>query len=294
MRILKYFLLLIILISNLYSQIEDRYSFGISMSGYDSSNQNRIKRLSLNLLDKIRVDYQKNIDVFFYEDDAKLLKDFEEKNNINALIIFSNIYLRNKEFLKNISKNPYVYRRTKSLNSKFYLVANKKSNIKSINDLKGKTFIHSIYEKNYALWLDYLTLKKFKKSYNEIILKDLTSQKTSTSLLDVYFEKADFCVIDKEIYEDVVSLNPSIIKNLSIIEESPEIFISSISVLHKDVSSDFVDFLNKLIISGKFEEDFRELFSLIDLDNVSQIEFKDLDDLDKFYDEYKFLKNEYK
>ena len=64
--------------------------------------------------------------------------------------------------------------------------------------------------------------------------------------------------------------------------------------MHKDLSSDLVDSLNKLINSGRFEEDFRELFSLIDLDSVSQIEFKDLEDLDKFYDEYKFLRNEYK
>jgi len=292
MFVIRFFIISILLITNLYSQneLDDRYSFGVSINNFNSSNQNRMKRLTLNLLDNINNNYKKEINMVFYENEEELLKDFKEKKNINGIVIFSNFYLQNKELLREISKNPFIYKSSKTENSQFYLVANKKSNIKSIDDIVNKTFIHSIHEKNYSVWLDYISLKKFNKSYLKIVSKELLSEKTSTSLLDVYFGKADFCVLSKDVYEDVVSLNPSIVNNLTIVEKSPEIFFFAFSSFHKDVSSELVSLLNNVVNNGKFEDDFKELFSLINLDNVKQVEFKDLEKIDKFYDEYKILK----
>ena len=108
MIIFKYFVLLIFLISNSYSQSKETFSFGISISDYSIAEQNRIKNLSLGLQRKLDEENLINVNISFYENERKILEDFENKKNINALILTSQFYYDNKELIKRISKNPYI------------------------------------------------------------------------------------------------------------------------------------------------------------------------------------------
>jgi len=44
------------------NELDDRYSFGVSINDFNSSNQNRMKRLTLNLLDNINNNYKEEIE----------------------------------------------------------------------------------------------------------------------------------------------------------------------------------------------------------------------------------------
>ena len=133
MIIFKYFVLLIFLISNSYSQSKETFSFGISISDYSIAEQNRIKNLSLGLQRKLNEENLINVNISFYENERKILEDFENKKNINALILTSQFYYDNKELIKRISKNPYIYRTNELKNSQLFMIANKNSKINSIN-----------------------------------------------------------------------------------------------------------------------------------------------------------------
>jgi hypothetical protein len=293
MIIFRNFVLLIFLVSSLYSENKDYFSFGISISDYSIADQNRIKNLSLGLLKKLNEEKPVNIDIIFYEDEKKLLEDFKNKKNINTLILSTQFYYDNRELIKKISKKPYIYRSNESKNSQLLMIANKKSKITSINDIKDKLFANSLYMKNNSAWLDYMTLKKLKKPYTRLIKEESLSTKASTTLLDVYFNKADFCIIDKDMYEDMLILNPSLKKNLTIIEKSDEIFFFAFTSVHNDVSNESLIVLDDFFMNKEFKSSFREFFKLVSLNSVKAIEFKDFDKIEKFYSEYQNLKKKY-
>lgn len=293
MKIFKYFALLFFLVSNLYSQSKEKFSLAVSISEYSIADQNRIKNLASSLLNKINDEIPINISMSFYEDEEKLLDDFKNKKNINTMILSPLFYFKNKKLVKEISKNPFIFKSQEIRKSQLLLIANKNSKINSINDLNNKSFANSLYLKNNSLWLDYLTLKKLNKSYKKIIKNESVSTKTSTALLDVYFNKADFCTIDENVYEDMLVLNPSLNKNLTIIEHSDEIFFFAFGSVHKDMSSESVKELNDFITNEKFKSNFREFFKLINLYSASLIEFKDLKEIEEFYEEYENLKKKY-
>lgn len=293
MKIFKYFALSFFLVSNLYSQSKENFSLAISISEYSIADQNRIKNLASSLLNKINDEISINITMSFYENEEKLLDDFKNKRNINTMILSPLFYFKNKKLVKEISKNPFIFKSQEIRKSQLLLIANKNSKINSINDLNDKAFANSLYLKNNSLWLDYLTLKKLNKSYKKIIKNESVSTKTSTALLDVYFNKADFCTIDENVYEDMLVLNPSLNKNFRIIERSDEIFFFAFGSVHKDMSSESVKELNDFITNEKFKSNFREFFKLVNLYSASLIEFKDLKEIEEFYEEYENLKKKY-
>lgn len=293
MKIFRNFVLLIFLVSNLYSENKDYFSFGISISDYSIDDQNRIKNLSLGLLKKLNEANPIDINITFYENEEKLLEDFKNKKNINTLILSTQFYYDNRELIKKISKKPYIYRANELKNSQLLMIANKKSKIASINDIKDKLFANSLYMRNNSAWLDYMTLKKLKKPYTQLIKEESLSTKASTALLDVYFNKADFCIIDKDMYEDMLILNPSLKKNLTIIEKSDEIFFFAFTAVHNDVSDESLIVLDDFFTNKDFKSSFREFFKLISLNSIKAIEFKDFDKIEQFYSEYQNLKKKY-
>ena len=146
------------------------------------------------------------------------------------------------------------------------------------------------FSDTYSVWLDFLSLKNLNKPYKRLIANQLISSKSSTALLDVYFNKADFCVIEKETYDNMLILNPSIEKKLKIVEKSPEIFFSAVTVIQKDASIELIGLINQILDNKTFKDDFKEFLKLINLDSASRVEFEDLKEYEKFYSEYKLLK----
>ncbi len=293
MKIFKYFVLLILLFSNSYSEEVNDFTFGVSSFSKNKINQDKIEKLTNNLLSKARKDYNKNLNVFFYESEEALFKDFKERKNVNALVVSPEFYSENKEEIKKISKNPFVYKNSEVNNSQLLLIANKDSKINSLKDLKDKIFINTEYVQNYSIWLNYLHLKNLYIPYKKVIKEELTSSKSTKAVLDVYFKKADFCIIEKDIYENMLILNPSLKNNLTIIEKSPEIFFLAFTTIHKDSPEEFVILINEMLDNKKFKNDFKELLKLINLNSTLKIEFEDLKEMENFYDEYRELKKKY-
>ena len=109
-------------------------------------------------------------------------------------------------------------------------------------------------------------------------------------MLDVYFNKADFCVIEKETYVNMLILNPSLEKKLKIIDKSPEIFFSAITTIHKEATPELITLINEILDKKTFKDDFKEFLKLINLDSALRVEFEDLKNFEDFYSEYRFLK----
>lgn len=290
MKTFKNLFVFIFLFLSINSYAEEKLVFGFTIGKNYINDEHRIKKLAQNMINKMNLDYKKDFDVIFYEEQEDLLNDFKNKKNINAIVIYPEFYFDNKELIKRISKNPFIYKSSPSSNTQLFLIANKNSKINSINDIKNKVFMNTDFNDTYSTWIDYVSLKKLNKPYKEVIANQLVSNKSSTALLDVYFNKADFCIIEKEIYVNMLILNPSLEKKLIVVEKSPEVFFSAITVIDNDASTELIALINQILGNKAFKDDFKEFLKLINLDSALKIEFEDLNDFEKFYSEYKSLK----
>ncbi|PLY06503.1 MAG: hypothetical protein C0625_09100 [Arcobacter sp.] len=290
MKFFKYILIVLVLNLSLQANLDDGFYFGVSIYKFDKSSQSRTKRSVLKIMEEWEKLFDKKIKIIFIENEENLLKDFKKFEKMNAIITFTTFYLKNKEELKKYSVKPFIVSAGESKKTSYYLVANKNSNIKLIKDLKNKTFSYYTVDKGYSIWLDYLIRKNLNTSLHEIIKKKNNVSKDKKLLLDVYFNKSDFTVVSKIIYDDMILLNPSIRKNLTIIEKSKPMFFFGLGLLHKDTSPELIDLFIKIFESGEFNKKFSEVYKLLNLYGIQKSSYEELKDLDDFYDEYKELK----
>lgn len=290
MKVFKNVLVFIFLFLNISSNAEEKLVFGITVSENYAGDEHRIRKLASNMINKMNIEYEKEFDAIFYDNQELLLKDFKDKKNINAVVLYPAFYFDNKNLIKKISKNPFIYKTSTTSSFQLFLIANTNSKINSISDIKNKTFMNTDFNDTYSTWLDYLTLKNLNNTYKKVIGNQLKSSKSSTALLDVYFNKADFCVIEKETYVNMLILNPSLEKKLKVVEKSPEIFFSAITTIHKEATPELITLINEILDKKTFKDDFKEFLKLINLDSALRVEFEDLKNFEDFYSEYRFLK----
>ncbi|WP_072680387.1 PhnD/SsuA/transferrin family substrate-binding protein [Arcobacter sp. LA11] len=293
MRNFKYLYIILFLALSLNAVNKDltkEYYFGVAINKFNKANQNRIKYLLLRLTNEMQSLYKAKINIVFIENDKDLLKDFQSFNKMNAMVVYTNFYLQNKEELKKVSMNPFLFNSASQEKNQYYLIANKESNIKTVKDLKNKTYAGYVADDGYEVWLDYIVRKELNTSIENIIKEKNIKQKNKKLLLDVYFNKSDFTVVSKVVYNDMLLLNPAIEKNTVIIEKSEPIFFFGLGLFHKNTPKELVEDFFKIVDNGDFNRKFKELFLILNLYGLQKTSFEDLRSLDTYYDEYNRLK----
>ena len=288
--IILYFITSIFLISSLYASVEDEIIFGTAIDKFSKINQNKIKRLSGRLLDEFEKNSILKLDISFVGNKNLIKKEFKEFKKFNSYVGYSTYFLENIDFFIENGKRPFVFADSKNDLSQYYLVASRKSGIKTISDLKGKVLNSMITTSYYQVWLDYLVLKEFKKSYSEIIKDIIIEEKDNKKLLNIYFNKADFTVVSKSVYDDVALLNPSIVKNLIIIKKSEPIFYFAMGVFHKKTPEQLIDAFFYSLSEKNMNSDVSNIYNLIGIKSIEKKEFSSFRKLVDFYEEYKKLK----
>lgn len=292
MRVFKYLIITLFLTLSLNADINKEYYIGIGIYNYDDINKNRMKKLMLKLANELEKTYNYKINLIFIDNKYEALEDFKSYKKMNLVVTYLAFYLENKDSLKEFTKRPFLFNNTADEKNQFYLIVNKDSNINSLKDLKGKTFAGYVGDEGYSLWLDYLTRKNLKKPYKKLIKNELEIQKNQRLILNVYFNKADFSVISKTVYNDMISLNPSIEKRVKILKKSKPIFFFGLGLFHKNTPKSLVDPFYEYIDNGQFNKDFEDIFKLLSAYGVQKASFDDLKPLDDYFEEYKELKKE--
>ncbi len=289
--ILKISFILSTLFIALYADINKNIHIAYPIYKYTDIQKNKIKSISFRAVKEIENELKIKVFPYFLKNEKEEIESFKKNKDINILMTYTSTYLRNKEFFKSISKEMFSMIGAKKDFAQYYLVSNKTSNIKTIKDLKNKKYAAFNGNENYTMWLDYLTLNKLGKPYKDVIKKKHYCTKEKSLILEVFFKKSDFTIISKKIYEDMLLLNPSLEKELNIIEKSKAIFTTSITFIHKNSSKKVVDDYYRAYINKGSIKRFEYLFGFIDADKMEKIEFKDLKPLEDFYDKYLKLKN---
>ena len=242
-------------------------------------------------------DFAKNIDeninMVLYENKKSFVDDYIN-NKLDVMPLFAYFYLYNKKLIDANTDQYWHLSKTKNKPfQKMYLIVNKKSGIKNILDLKNKKIAldkRNVFAKFY---FEKMYLNASKKNIDNIMSK-INYNNTNSLLLQVYFGKYDAAVISSKEYEIMLELNPAIDKKIKILEASPEIFPHMLIFYNKNNKSNNMKVFIKYMNTFFDNEDARELFNILKVEEFSRIDKKDLDRLYEYYQDYKKLKSKYK
>lgn len=290
MIFLKYISIFFFLTNSLLANLNNEFVIGITIyENNDEISKRKIRRVALDVFKEIENPKYKKVKLLFFENKENVINDFKAFEKINMLVAYPNFYLENKDVLKKYSKEPFFFTRKNRKKIKMLLIANRNSNIKSLKDIKNKSYVSYINSSQGNIWLDVKTRRLFNKGYDEIIKKKKVLRKNSRMILDVFFQKADFTVVSKNVYEDMLYLNPSMRNELVVIEESKPLFFNMIGLFHKKTKNDLIERYNRFLIKESDNERLNEFYSMVNIYNMHKSTFEEFNELEEFYDEYKSL-----
>ncbi|MCP4970022.1 MAG: phosphate/phosphite/phosphonate ABC transporter substrate-binding protein [Arcobacter sp.] len=288
MRNFKYIFVLFVFIISLKADILNEYKIGLNLANYNKISKNRMKHLVYRLINEVRPIMKDEVEVYFFNNDKALITEFERFKKMNLIVVSSDFYLKNSKKLQEISKMPFLF--NKEERNQFYLIVNKKSNINTLDNLNGKKGGFFVGDETDNKWLDYILITKVKRPFSSLDIKKKFAERPVSLVLDVYFKKLDFAVVSKVIYDNMIELNPSIKKKITILEKSKPIFFLAIGLFHKNTPDNLVSDFYKLLDNGEFNLNLGFLYKLLNLYGMQRSSFEDLKEVDNFYEEYLQLK----
>ncbi len=291
-KILGTFTLILLYPFNLYAQKEN-YVLGIVTSKYNYVKINNAKKQVIKIFSSLERKYNSSMNISFYDKGDEALDDFFINNKLDLLLVWSLDYLKNKEiFHKNVKKIILLKHSQKDY-FQYNLLVRKDSKINSIGDLRDKTMSSFLSQDNARIWFDSIILEKYKTIYKKFIKEEKIAQKNTTSILDVYFGKKDFCIVSSIVYKDMLELNPSLLNELKIVKTSPNIFMYAIVAIHKNAPAAMMDKMDEILVNEKSKGVLDKTLKIVGIDDFKYIEFEYLKELDNFYDNYLELKRKY-
>lgn len=286
---LKYFLLIFFIIStNSLASKTNEVSLEIALYGLDknTASDKTVKKILLKIFQKIDELENIKVNAFFYKDEKKLINDFiSEEKKFDILYTVPLTYLKNYETFNKYGKD-FIILRNHNKYVQYYLIKNKKLKIKSLKGMKNKKLITPSSDELSRIWLDSLFLKETNKPYTFYIKNEKQDFKMYKKVLDVYFNKTDFVIVPKHIWDTTIELNPKITNKLEIFRKSKPIFPGIIGAFHRKVDEKFINTYNSFIIDPNNEEYMQNILNLVKLYGVEIMNKNDYSKALDFYLDY--------
>lgn len=226
------------------------------------------------------------IKVIFYENEKKLIEDYENKR-VDVIISTATLYYQNKKIIDDLSAYKWIMSSSSSPFDKYYLIKNKK--LKFDFD---KLFTKKIYYKDdmTKVWLDSVLYKNKKSSGYKNYIK---VSKENKLIFNPFFNEDDLSIIPKDLYDSLIKLNPQIEKKVDIVIKSEAIFFNGIGFTRKNSDEESETMVNLMRDKLMTENNGLDITSFIDVQNIYMLQEDSLDELDRFYEDYFRLKKIY-
>jgi len=265
------------------------HQINIALFGLDKkvANEKTVKKLFEKLIKKIDKLEHMKINTFFYKNESELLKDFKaKKNSFDLLYVVPSIYIKHYKVFNKYSQSSVTIKQSDNKYVQYLLITNKKSNIKSLNDIKNKKINLHSSDKLSRMWFDKICYEQFGRSFKPHFLKESRNFKQYKKVLDVYFNKIDMAIITKEIWDTTVSLNPTITNELVVLRKSPAIFPAVIGLVHQSADPEIFDHYDSYIMNEENEDYIEEVLGLVKFRKLELLKEQDFLEAYKFYEDY--------
>lgn len=253
-------------------------TYGYLIDGSRDFRINNSTKLIKLLIDDIFKKENFNFRVKLYKNYKEISKDYFN-GEIALLNMDSYFYITNKKELDKVTDTIWtIYQDNNSPLYKFYLIVNKKSNIKSYKDLKNKKV--AVRKDNY--WAKTFFFKQSK--YNKFDFIDLKNEKTV--LLQTFFNKFDACIISSNVYDLMVELNPSIRKKLIKFDESDLIFLRYLVLVSNKIPKKEAAAINERIGMYRKLDARKDIQKFFNVTSAKEIQKEDFSKVENFYKEF--------
>lgn len=284
---MRYLLLTIIILNQLYSQTKDTDISLLINNSYSS----KYTKLLVKILKKdISKKYSLNININISNNKEDAINDFlTQKSKI--IIAHPFFYFENKKILDTQSYLKWIFKFKEKEIEQYYLISNKK-NKEVLSDI-SKYKIYTIKGiDNSLIWLKYFYYKKYEKKFP--LKKHIYSERIHKIMYKVFFNKNSIGVITKSSYDLLTELNPQLKKRIKILKKSEPIFISFLAFNNKDMNIYEKDTFKKLSQTRNLLIDDKNILSQAYIGISTLHNNNELKKLNSFYKEYKILEKIYK
>lgn len=293
MKLLIKTILLLSLCISLNAELKFEVKYGFLSEGTLLSYFSDAKIALKSWIQDIASDVDGKVDVEFYDKPETIL-NLLKKDKLDMVVFDLPFFFKNKEFILNNCDNFWSSSLGEEKFSQYYLVAKKSLKAKSFKDIKNKTISIKRNDDRLFIWLEKNSLLQYKKTSKKILKEISFNKKESTSLLNVFFNKSDFAIVNKKTWEIVTELNPAINKNLEIVKKSKKIHLPFIGFFKKGVNKESIVSFFDMTRDLKNLKNGEHIIELLKFKSIFRLNNTSLKDLTKYYDEYFALKKRYK
>lgn len=222
----------------------------------------------------------------FYDDIEKMADDFHS-NKLDFVVSYGLDFVKyfDKSYLTTGVSGGSIDREIENL----VLVTQKDTNLSKLKSLKNPIIALKKGEELAMVYAKYLSLKGNYR--NKISFLETT--KRSSTLLKVFFNKADLAITTQKAFDFAKELNPQIGKKLKVLRKT-DLSASSFGFFHKKLDPEMKEFaFNTSLNLNKYERG-KQILTLFKAETVNKIEVDDLLPIEKFYKEYLNLKKKKK
>ncbi len=246
------------------------------------------KQVALNLLAKeLTRDSNVVLSVLPLHDIQELLT-LAKDGKIDYAILNSYYYLSDVKHLKPyVSADLWAIQRSQNPAENYVLVVNNKFEYKDIKSLAGKRFSLNQDHLMINFYLKYL-LKKYTSisvdKYFEVIKNTRTA---SQSVLDVFFNTSDVCLVPDYALDLVNELNPAVKQGVKVVHQSGSHFIPAVVLAFNNSNNIYSDKVKNNLdnISGSVRG--QEILELFNIKNITKVDGAHFDYMSEIFEEYK-------
>lgn len=200
-----------------------------------------------------------------YDSPADIEQDFRAKKlDTIALTPDEFIKLENRVLLDPIM----VTATSKGHEVELLLMVRKDSGIRSFGDLRNRRLAiaekESQYANMYSIWLETLIMRKGLSGDARFFSAVTETKKPSQALMQVFFRKADACIITGQLLDLSVELNPQIGRELTVIERLPKL-AGGIIAMRRDLPEVYKQRIRQALLTLHEDQEGRQLFLLFQL-----------------------------
>lgn len=296
MKNVKLIILLIFFNSFLFADKKERtHNWNIGITS-ESSMLTKFKDANIALkawVEDMGELYDIDIDIGFYEESGKLYEDFKLRKR-DVLVIDIPFFFKHKKDLEKYIDEIWSLSIDNQKHSQYFLLGNKSKNLKSFKNLRNRTISIKRDDSIAENWLNKNSYLNHKSSAKNVLKKINEEKNDRRVLLNVFFGKVDYAIITKKAWEDMLSFNPSIEKKVEVLAKSKKIFIPFMGIHAKWINKETKRLFYEASSNLKTLKGGEQVIEIMKFDSVYKLDKRELNELDKYFQEYYHLEKMYK
>lgn len=250
-------------------------------------------QLALQLLAKELIHGDSNVDLSVVSiNNMQEMLDLIKAGKINYGIINSYYYLNNIENLQPfITQDFWAIQRSHQSKEDYVLVVREDIEYQGIKSLAGKRLSIRLDYLMMNFYLKYLVKKNTNLSVERFFKSVKNTKTTSQSVLDVFFNTSDACIVPEYILDLVTELNPAVTQRVKVVHHSGANFIPALALtfnntpeIHAKVVRNNIDGLSDNVRG-------QEIIDLFNINSISKVDPGAIDFMLEIFNEYKKLES---